>query len=85
MVPLEDADARIEIIGGQVRLGHGHGQRLVTEPHLHAAYVDAALDQPRSAGVWLAPTSSIKQKGPGFCPGPLFFRSTDQNVNWVRR
>ena len=50
-MPLEDADPRIEIIGGQVRVAHCHCQGLVAQPHLHAANVDAALDESRSAGV----------------------------------
>ena len=50
-MPLEHADACVEVVGGQVRVAHRHLQRLMAEPHLHAAYVDAALDQSRSAGV----------------------------------
>ena len=48
---LQHNDAAIEIIGGQMRVTHGHRQGLVAEPHLHAPDVDAALDQTRRAGV----------------------------------
>ncbi len=32
-------------------VAHRHGQRLVAEPHLHAANVDAAAHETRGAGV----------------------------------
>ena len=44
-------DAAVEIVGGQMRVAHGHRKRLVAEPHLHAPDVDAALDKTRRAGV----------------------------------
>ncbi len=34
-----------------MRVAHGHRQRLMAEPHLHAPYVDAALDKTRGAGM----------------------------------
>lgn len=47
----QNVNARVKIAGRQMRIAHGHLQRLVAEPHLHAPHVDATLDEARSAGM----------------------------------
>ena len=44
-------DTSVEVMGGKVGISHRHVQRLMTQPHLYAAQIDAAPDQPRRAGV----------------------------------
>src|SRR5690606_31745378 len=48
---LQHGHAAVEIEGRQMGVAHRHRQGLMTQPHLNPTNVNAALDQPRGAGV----------------------------------
>jgi hypothetical protein len=50
-VDFQHFHARIEIVGSQMRISHGHLQCLVAKPHLDTANINAAANKAGSAGV----------------------------------